>query len=141
MRLLLTLLLALCALTSQAQGVPSHSPASPTVSYEVRAVWLTTLMGLDWPARPAATAEQAELQKAQLCAMLDRLRDVGVNTVLFQARLRGTTAYASAIEPWDGVFAGTPGKRPPYDPLQFAVEACHERGMECHAWVVAFPVC
>ncbi len=141
MRLLLTLLLALCALTSHSQGVPSHSPASPTVSYEVRAVWLTTLMGLDWPARPAATAEQAELQKAQLCAMLDRLRDVGVNTVLFQARLRGTTAYASAIEPWDGVFAGTPGKRPPYDPLQFAVEACHERGMECHAWVVAFPVC
>ncbi len=142
MRLLLTFLLPLwCAFSLSAQSVPTHSPASSSVGYEVRAVWLTTLMGLDWPSRPAVTEEQAAQQKAQLCDMLDRLRAVGINTVLFQTRLRGTTAYASAIEPWDGVFAGTPGKRPPYDPLRFAVEACHERGMECHAWVVAFPVC
>ena len=28
---------------------------------------------------------------------------------------------------------------PPYDPLAFAIEECHKRGMQLHAWVVAIP--
>lgn len=127
------------SLTTLAQ--PSHSPLTPSVPYEVRAVWLTTLMGLDWPKQPAHNIEQTEAQQKALCQMLDRLKECGINTVLFQARIRSTTAYPSAIEPWDGVFTGTPGKRPNYDPLKFAIDECHKRGMECHAWVVAFPIC
>lgn len=119
----------------------THSPVSSNVAYEVRAVWLTTLMGLDWPNRSANTPEQVAQQKASLCRMLDQFQSIGINTVLFQSRIRSTTAYPSAIEPWDGVFTGTPGKSPLYDPLQFVVDECHRRGLECHAWVVAFPVC
>ncbi len=48
-------------------------------------------------------------------------------------------AYPSAIEPWDGVFSGRTCRAPLYDPLAFAIEECHKRGMELHAWVVAFP--
>ena len=107
---------------------------------EIRAVWLTTFSGLDWPRRPAATPAAAEEQKQTLCRLLDRMREAGINTVLFQARLRGTTAYASDIEPWDGVFTGVPGRAPLYDPLAFAVAECHRRGMECHAWIVSFPI-
>ncbi len=146
-RLLRTLCLAaliVCTLRATATDCgerPTVSPVSSDVRYEVRAVWLTTLMGLDWPSRPAASPSAAQAQKADLCRMLDRLQEAGINTVLFQARLRGTTAYPSAIEPWDGVFSGKPSVAPPYDPLAFAVEECHRRGMECHAWVVAFPVC
>lgn len=124
-----------------AQAQTLHSPVSSNVAYEVRAVWLTTLMGLDWPNRSANTPEQVAEQKASLCRMLDQFQAIGINTVLFQSRIRSTTAYPSAIEPWDGVFTGTPGKSPLYDPLQFVVDECHRRGMECHAWVVAFPVC
>ena len=71
----------------------------PQPQYEVRAVWLTTYSGLDWPARPARTTQQAEAQQKALCQILDQLQAAGINTVLFQARLRGTTAYASAVEP------------------------------------------
>lgn len=126
-------------LGAQAQSL--HSPVSPNVAYEVRAVWLTTLMGLDWPNRSANTSEQVAEQKASLCRMLDQFQTIGINTVLFQSRIRSTTAYPSALEPWDGVFTGTPGKSPQYDPLRFVVDECHRRGMECHAWVVAFPIC
>lgn len=73
--------------------------------------------------------------------MLDRLQAAGINVVFFQTRIRATTAYPSAIEPWDGCFTGKPGLRPGYDPLQFALDECHRRGMELHAWVVAFPAC
>lgn len=138
-RYIINCITALFSLTTLAQS--SHSPITPSVPYEVRAVWLTTLMGLDWPKQPAHNIEQAKAQQKALCQMLDRLKECGINTVLFQARIRSTTAYPSAIEPWDGVFTGTPGKRPNYDPLKFAIDECHKRGMECHAWVVAFPIC
>lgn len=137
-RIFLLSILALFFLTVRGQ---QHSPISPSIRYEVRAAWLTTLMGLDWPNRPAITETQAEAQRQQLCTMLDKLQAAGINTVLFQSRIRSTTAYASAVEPWDGIFTGTPGQRPLYDPLRFAVDECHKRGMEIHAWVVAFPIC
>lgn len=115
---------------------PSEAPR-----HEVRAVWLTTLNGLDWPSKPQGGEAGARQQKAELCDILDRLQAAGVNTVLFQARVRSTTAYPSAIEPWDGAFTGTPGVAPAYDPLALVVEEGHKRGMEVHAWVVAFPIC
>lgn len=126
----------LAALAQQA-----HSTATPQVVHEVRAVWITTLWGLDWPRHKATTAAGMAQQRRELCDMLDRLQRLGINTVLFQARVRSTTAYPSAIEPWDAAFTGTAGRRPDYDPLRLAVDECHRRGMECHAWVVAFPIC
>lgn len=113
-------------------------PSFPIKEY--RAVWLTTYLGLDWPHRPVRLAEDVTRQKRELCEMLDRLQECGINTVLFQSRLRGTTAYASSIEPWDEAFTGKAGQSPGYDPLAFATEECHRRGMEIHAWVVAFPI-
>lgn len=111
------------------------------VQREYRAVWLTTYLNLDWPLKPTTTPEGAELQKQELCTMLDQFVAAGLNTVFVQARMRSTVAYKSAYEPWDEAFTGTPGKAPLYDPLAFAVEECHKRGLECHAWVVAFPIC
>lgn len=131
--------------TAWAFGVAHTSGQSfpdtpPPPRHEVRAVWLTTLGGLDWPKTPARTAESMQAQQAALCRTLDRLQAAGINTVLFQTRIRATTAYPSSIEPWDPVFSGTPGRPPGYDPLAFAVEECHRRGMEIQAWVVAFPI-
>lgn len=108
--------------------------------YEVRAVWLTTLGGLDWPHSYAQSAASVEKQKAELRSILDRLQAAGINTVLFQSRIRGTVVYPSDIEPWDGCCSGIPGRSPGYDPLAFAVSECHRRGMEIQAWVVAVPV-
>ena len=48
--------------------------------------------------------------------------------------------YPSAYEPWDGCLSGFPGRSPGYDALQFAIDQCHKRGMELHAWVVTIPV-
>lgn len=108
---------------------------------EYRAVWLTTYLNLDWPKKPATTPEGAERQKEELRQMLDKYVAANINTVFVQARMRSTTAYQSKYEPWDEAFTGTPGKAPLYDPLAFAVDECHKRGLECHAWVVSFPIC
>lgn len=109
---------------------------------EYRAVWFCTLGGMDWPGNLYAQTEyKAEIQRAALRAAFDRLKAAGINTILFQARIRSTTAYPSQYEPWDGAFSGTPGVAPPYDVLQFAIEEAHLRGMELHAYLVVYPIC
>lgn len=107
---------------------------------ELRAVWLTTVGGLDWPHNYAQSTNSIRKQQQELCHILDLLKAAHVNTVLFQTRIRATVLYPSADEPWDGCVSGMPGTSPGYDPLQFAIEECHRRGMELHAWVVTIPI-
>ncbi len=108
--------------------------------YELRAVWLTTIGGIDWPSSFAHDGMGISLQRQQLCSMLDRLKAAGINTILLQTRVRATTIYPSELEPWDGCLSGKPGVSPGYDALQFAIDECHRRGMELHAWVVTIPI-
>lgn len=111
----------------------------PSPKREVRAVWLTTIGGLDWPHNKAYNGQGIEAQQQELCNVLDLLKAANFNTVILQTRVRSTVIYPSAIEPWDDCLTGHANRNPGYDPLQFAVEECHKRGMELHAWVVAFP--
>lgn len=107
---------------------------------EVRAVWLTTIGGLDWPKTKAQSPLSAEKQKQELREILDKLQGANINTILFQTRIRGTVIYPSAYEPFDSNITGINGQAPVYDPLAFAIEECHKRGMELHAWVVCMPL-
>lgn len=127
----LLLLVLLLLQTTGAVEYPKH---------EIRAVWLTTVYGLDWPKKPATTEAGRRAQQQELCHMLDRLADANFNTVFLQVRLRGDVIYRSTIEPAAKTFSGKYGTMPGYDPLAFAIEECHKRGMECHAWFVTFPV-
>lgn len=131
------ILMAAMAVSTYAEDVEPSLIQYP--KYEVRAVWLTTLGGLDWPRTRALTPGMAEKQKGELSAMLDELQAAGINTILFQTRIRATVVYPSAIEPWDECLTGSYGRNPGYDPLAFAVDECHKRGMEIQAWVVAIP--
>ena len=133
------LFLVLFCLHNHAQTT-FYNPQLLPPKYEVRAVWLTTIGGLDWPHSYAQSERSANKQKKELCDILDRLQGAGVNTVLLQTRVRATTIYPSAIEPWDGCLSGFPGRSPGYDALAFAIDECHKRGMELHAWVVTMPV-
>ena len=129
------LCIILCPITNNAETVSGHLP-----KYETRAVWLTTIGGLDWPKSYSQSARSEAKQKEELCCILDKLKQAGINTVLLQTRIRATTIYPSAFEPWDGCLSGKPGSSPGYDALEYAINECHKRGMELHAWVVAIPV-
>ncbi len=100
------------------------------IATEVRAVWLTTNWALDWPNLRLSEEEQ----KSELCEILDKLHTANFNTVFFQVRIRGDVFYKSAIEPM------SPFAKHNFDPFTFAIEECHKRGLECHAWFVTFPV-
>ena len=136
-------------LPAQARNIPEKKQILPGSSiiynslapkHEVRAVWLTTIGGIDWPHSYSQSPYSAKKQQQELCQILDRLQQAKINTVLIQTRIRGTMIYPSDYEPWDGCLSGFPGKTPGYDALQFAIDECHKRGMELHAWVVTIPV-
>lgn len=116
------------------------SLAAQPPKYEVRAAWVTTAYGLDWPHNKAVSPSSIQKQKDDLIEILDKLKAANFNTVLFQARTRGDVLYRSEIEPFNAILTGTTGRDPGYDPLAFAVEECHKRGMECHAWIVSIPL-
>ena len=100
--------------------------------YEFRAAWIATVANLDWPNRN----DPPSAQQSALLAMLDKLHAAGINAVFFQIRSEADAMYDSALEPWSYWLTGKQGAPPDpyYDPLAFAVEAAHERGMELHAW-------
>ena len=130
-RLFLALAVSLLPLFVRAQFVeaPKH---------EYRAVWLTTIKGLDWP-HEEVRGDYPQ-QREDLCRMLDSLQAIHINTILLQTRVRGDVIYPSEIEPFAPIFTGRHGAGPDYDPLAFAIEECHKRGMQLHAWLVTIPL-
>ena len=106
---------------------------------EVRAVWLTVNYGLDWPKEPFQNERDIEIQKSELDWILDQLKEIHINMVFLQTRIRGDVIYPSKIEVRSGYVKST-NATADYDPLLYAIKACHQRGMECHAWIVLYPL-
>lgn len=126
-------MMLLCAVPLQAQQ------CNPP-KYEYRAVWLTTVENLDWPKTMVKSSSDIPQQKNELIVLLDSLKGLNVNTVMLQTRVRGDVIYPSSIEPFSHVLTGVEGRSPGYDPLAFAIDECHKRGMQLHAWIVTMPL-
>src|SRR5690554_1662357 len=122
------LILLFCSFPSMFSNDP---PAT-----EIRAVWLTTNYGLDWPRNRASQ----ESQKRELITILDSLKKYNFNTVMFQVRARGEVFYHSKIEPLSSLVVSGSNENTKFDPLAFAIEKSHKRGLECHAWLVTYPL-
>ena len=120
-------------------GVPSLSaiPGPPELRRELRGAWIATKGNIDWPTKPGLKVER---QQRELVAQLDLAADIGLNAVILQVRPQGDAFYLSALEPWSEYLTGREGlaPEPRWDPLAFAVQAAHERGMELHAWINPF---
>ena len=111
-----------------------------TPKHEFRATWLTTAWGNDWPKTKVTNDATRKQQQDSLIAIFDRLQAGNMNAVCFQVRGRSDAFYESSYEPWAAELAGARGTDPGYDPLAFAIEEAHKRGLELHAWVNPFRV-
>lgn len=100
---------------------------------EFRGAWIASVANLDWPSSPNRTVQQ---QKDELIYLLDVLSKTGINAVVFQIRPECDAFYISSIEPWSYWLTRLQGRLPSplYDPLEFAIQEAHRRGMELHAW-------
>ncbi len=95
---------------------------------EFRGIWVVTWEHIN-------RYDSAEGNKARVRQILDNVKKANMNAVLWQARQSGTAYYHSSYEPW-GYYAGY--SDPGYDPLAYAVQEAHKRGIELHAWFNVF---
>ena len=100
---------------------------------EFRGVWVATVVNIDWPTKPGLTTQQ---QKDEFVKLLNEHQREGINAIMFQIRPATDAFYAKSSEPWSQYLNGKQGLAPNpfYDPLQFAIDECHKRGIELHAW-------
>ena len=120
MRKIVSILLLLLAVTAMAQN-PKR---------EFRGAWIQCVNG-------QFQGMGRDAMQQTLSYQLDELQKSGINAIFFQVRAEGDALYASELEPWSRYLTGQQGLAPnPYwDPLQWMVEQCHARQMECHAWI------
>ena len=101
---------------------------SMPLNREFRATWVIT-----W--EYISPSQDAEQTMARIDEIMDNHADANMNAVLFQVRQSGTAYYSSSYEPW-GYYTGY--ENPGVDPLQYAIDAAHSRGLELHAWFNVF---
>lgn len=112
--------------------------AQSTPKREMRSAWLATVYRLDWPNNAIQSTGHVagiNMQKADLIEILDKMKAMNANSVFFQVRSRCDAMYDSSFEPWSVDLVRERGLDPGYDPLQFAIEEAHKRGLELHAWI------
>jgi uncharacterized lipoprotein YddW (UPF0748 family) len=127
-------LIVLAASTIAAQTIQSQESAKPpAIQREFRAVWVATVANIDWPSKPGLNSWE---QQQELLAILNKAVELKLNAVILQVRPMADALYESPIEPWSEFLTGQMAlpPQPPYDPLQFAIDAAHKRGLELHAW-------
>ena len=124
--------LAVLALPLVAQ-LASAQEQPPPVSREFRAVWVATVANIDWPSKPGLNAWE---QQGELIAILNKAVALHLNAVILQVRPATDALYSSQLEPWSEFLTSQMGRppEPMYDPLAFAVDEAHKRGLELHAW-------
>jgi uncharacterized lipoprotein YddW (UPF0748 family) len=128
-------------LAAQAPKTPVAVPCAasdstcvaPELRREFRGVWVASVSNIDWPSKPGLTTAE---QKDELLAILDRAQAQHLNAVILQVRPAADALYKSTIEPWSEYLTGRQGRAPSpaWDPLAFAVEQAHRRGLELHTW-------
>jgi uncharacterized lipoprotein YddW (UPF0748 family) len=129
-----SLLILLHVLTASASPLSGSRPIA-TPKCEVRAIWVTTASGLDWPHSTDRRGQQEALR-----TMVNTMKEMGYNTIFFQVRPRGDAYYRSHYEPWAENLTGTLGKDPGWDPLATLLEYAHAAGIDVHAWFNVFKV-
>ncbi|MGB9690831.1 MAG: family 10 glycosylhydrolase [Candidatus Sumerlaeaceae bacterium] len=92
-------------------------------SPEYRVMWVSRF---EWPSADPATA------KANVDNIMQTLAANGFNAVLFQVRGQCDVHYPSPYEPWASTYGWTD---PGWDPLAYAIQSAHARGLEFHAYI------
>lgn len=100
---------------------PASRAAARPIARPMRAIWI---------------ARYHYNTPADVIEILNNCRQLGADTVLWQARGEAVVSYPSQLEPWAREFDF---KDPGFDPLALAVAEAHRLGMRIEAWVNVMP--
>ena len=113
--------------TAETTAAPAFAPRKR----ELRAMWISSVVNIDWPSRTGLSADQ---QRDEFLHWLDVAEQFNLNAVFVQVRPTADAFWPSPLEPWSQYLTGVQGQDPGYDPLAFVVDEAHRRNLELHAW-------
>ncbi|MCM1513431.1 MAG: family 10 glycosylhydrolase [Anaeroplasma bactoclasticum] len=94
---------------------------------QLRAAWVTVFAG------DIAAYSSESQYKSMMHTVLDNMQKMGMNAIIYHVRTHNNAMYKSELNPlaswWRGVNFDT------FDPLEWLIEECHNRGIEFHAWL------
>lgn len=103
---------------------------------EFRGVWVATVENIDFP----VSRSVAEFKRNYL-AVVNNLKAIGANAILFQIRPNNDAFYPSHLNPWSRWLTGREGVGlNGFDPLAFMIQEAHRRGLAFHAWLNPYRV-
>lgn len=108
----------------------ANQPATRTdyTDSKIKGVWINYL---EFSSIINGHDERSYQKEADI--MLDKIADLGLNTVFLHVRSHSDSFYPSAIFPWSSYI--NKGAGVSYDPLAYFVEQAHKRQIAVHAWV------
>lgn len=115
-------------------GPPATTECTPdpdAPKHQMRGLWVASVANIDWPSSPGLSPEEAQ---AELDDYYDLAQQRGLNAVIVQVRPTADTFWPSDLEPWSQWISTAQGVDPGWDPLAYAVESAHARGLDFHAW-------
>lgn len=109
-------------------GTTATKPPAPQIQGEFRGVWVSHYEMEELLGGKAAAGARAALD-----TLMDNCRSYGMNAVILHVRANSDAYYKSKIfKPVKSVQALVAGG---FDPLAYAVQAAHKRGLQLHAWL------
>lgn len=142
-KVLFSLLVAMCMMGSFTscdllkRGVKPTAVEQKDAKHEFRGAWIQTAFQDRYMNKSPQKCQE------YLANLVEVLHQTGFNAIIFQIRPEGDAFYESNFEPWSRFLTGRQGKAPAtkWDPMQFLIQECHQRGMEFHAWINPYRIC
>ena len=113
----------------------SVSAFSANPKREMRSTWLTTVENIDWPSVRGVGDSIRQIQKNELCVILDSLEAINMTSTCLQVRSMADAMYPSKYAPWSYYLTDERGVDPGWNPLSFFVDEAHKRGLEAYVWL------
>lgn len=101
------------------------------MAYKLIGVWVATVYNIDWP----KSIDNIEKQKEEFINILEKMKELNINTIYVQIRPESDALYKSVRNPWSKYLTGIQGENPGYDPLSFMICESHKRSIKFHAWL------
>ena len=113
----------------------SLEAVSGAVNYPyMKAMWLSQYDLVDVYTENGKQRERTDfIEKIE--TILDKVVDMGINTLIVQVRPFGDSFYPSAYYPLSSYAVGAYGNKGDYDPFGIIIERAHRLGLSVHAWV------
>lgn len=115
------------------------APGCRAAEDELRGVWISSVLNLDYPSSPGLTQQQMQ---GEIDAILDTMEGAGLNAAFFQVRPCADSLYPSKLFPYSAYLTGAQGQSPDgrFDPLAYLVRQAHKRDIQVHAWLNPYRV-